>query len=76
MIQKPAHPNYKGLAQNRRAQISRTTRLLHWRRDRMRHCPAWSEVKSLRLHPSNIAESYAAVEAGALWRVERLDRAL
>jgi len=42
----------------------------------MQHRPAWSEVKALRLHPCNIAESYAAVEAGALWRVERLDRAL
>ena len=65
MTQKPAHPNYKVLAQNRRArrdyaigdEIECGIALLG------------SEVKSLRLHPSNIAESYAAVEAGELWLV-------
>ena len=62
--QKP-DPNYKVIAENRRARYDYAIEddiecgmVLHG-----------SEVKSLRVGQSNIAESYAAVEEGELWLV-------
>ena len=58
-------PNYKVIAENRRARFDYAIEddiecgvVLHG-----------SEVKSLREHSANIAESYAAVEDGELWLV-------
>lgn len=64
MAKKPNdNPNYKVIAENRRARYDYAIEddlevgiVLHG-----------SEVKSLRVGQSNIAESYASVEAGELW---------
>lgn len=60
---KPDNPNYKVIAENRRARYDYALEdeiecgiVLHG-----------SEVKSLRTGQSNIAESYASVEEGELW---------
>ncbi|WP_428926971.1 SsrA-binding protein SmpB [Marinibacterium sp. SX1] len=65
MAKKPADPNYKVIAENRRARFDYAIEsdiecgiLLQG-----------SEVKSLRQNGGNIAESYAAVENGELWLV-------
>ena len=65
MAKKPENPNYKVVAENRRARFDYAIEddiecgiQLHG-----------SEVKSLRIGQSNIAESYAAVEDGELWLV-------
>jgi len=62
---KNADPNYKVIAENRRARYDYAIEediecgvILHG-----------SEVKSLRANPSNIAESYASVEDGELWLI-------
>ncbi|WP_425098004.1 SsrA-binding protein SmpB [Tropicibacter sp. S64] len=67
MAQKPqkADPNYKIIAENRRARFDYAIE------DDI-ECGiilTGSEVKSLREHSANIAESYAAVEEGELWLV-------
>ena len=63
MAKKPENKNYKVLAENRRARYDYAIEddievgiILHG-----------SEVKSLRLGQSNIAESYASVDDGELW---------
>ncbi|PIE11025.1 MAG: SsrA-binding protein [Rhodobacterales bacterium] len=63
MAKKPDNPNYKVIAENRRARYDYALEdeiecgiVLHG-----------SEVKSLRTGQSNIAESYASVEDGELW---------
>lgn len=65
MAKKPENPNYKVIAENRRARFDYAIEsdlevgiILEG-----------SEVKSLRQGQSNIAESYAAVEDGELWLV-------
>ena len=65
MAQTKSDPNYKVVAENRRARYDYATEddiecgiLLEG-----------SEVKSLRIGGTNIAESYAAVENGELWLV-------
>lgn len=65
MAKKPENPNYKVIAENRRARFDYAIEsdlevgiILEG-----------SEVKSLRQGQSNIAESYAAVEHGELWLV-------
>ncbi|MBF9050941.1 SsrA-binding protein SmpB [Roseobacter sp. HKCCD9010] len=65
MAKKPDNPNYKVIAENRRARYDYAIEddlevgiILEG-----------SEVKSLRAGGSNIAESYAAVENGELWLV-------
>ncbi|MBT0957325.1 SsrA-binding protein SmpB [Alphaproteobacteria bacterium KMM 3653] len=65
MAKKPTDPNYKVIAENRRARYDYAIEddiecgiLLEG-----------SEVKSLRSQTSNIADSYAAVEEGELWLV-------
>lgn len=65
MAKKPENPNYKVIAENRRARFDYAIEsdlevgiILEG-----------SEVKSLRQGQSNIAESYAAVENGELWLV-------
>ncbi|WP_010137841.1 SsrA-binding protein SmpB [Oceanicola sp. S124] len=65
MAKKPENPNYKVVAENRRARFDYAIEddiecgiQLHG-----------SEVKSLRIGQSNVAESYAAVEDGELWLV-------
>ena len=65
MAKKPDNPNYKVIAENRRARFDYAIEddlevgiMLEG-----------SEVKSLRKGQSNIAESYAAVEEGELWLV-------
>jgi SsrA-binding protein len=65
MAKKPDNPNYKVIAENRRARYDYAIEddlevgiILQG-----------SEVKSLREGQSNIAESYAAVEDGELWLV-------
>lgn len=65
MAKKQENPNYKIIAENRRARYDYAIEtdlecgiILHG-----------SEVKSLRTGQSNIAESYAAVEEGELWLV-------
>ncbi|MBR9762038.1 MAG: SsrA-binding protein SmpB [Rhodobacteraceae bacterium] len=65
MAKKPENPNYKVVAENRRARFDYAIEediecgvQLHG-----------SEVKSLRTGQSNVAESYAAVEDGELWLV-------
>jgi len=62
---KNADPNYKVIAENRRARYDYAIEediecgvILHG-----------SEVKSLRANASNIAESYASVEDGELWLI-------
>jgi len=66
MAKKPkSDPNYKVIAENRRARFDYAIE------DDL-ECGiilSGSEVKSLRENPSNIAESYAAVEDGELWLV-------
>ncbi|MGV6848782.1 MAG: SsrA-binding protein SmpB [Marinibacterium sp.] len=65
MAKPKSDPNYKVIAENRRARFDYAIEddiecgiLLQG-----------SEVKSLRAHGGNIAESYAAVEDGELWLV-------
>ncbi|MEM8728274.1 MAG: SsrA-binding protein SmpB [Pseudomonadota bacterium] len=65
MAQEKTNPNYKVIAENRRARFDYAIEddiecglQLHG-----------SEVKSLRKNGGNIAESYAAVENGELWLV-------
>ena len=65
MAKKPENKNYKVVAENRRARYDYAIDsdlevgiMLHG-----------SEVKSLRVGQSNIADSYAAVEEGELWLV-------
>ncbi|MBM7069363.1 SsrA-binding protein SmpB [Actibacterium sp. 188UL27-1] len=65
MAKDKANPNYKVIAENRRARYDYAI-------DDDVECGILlqgSEVKSLRENPSNIAESYAAVENGELWLV-------
>ena len=65
MAKKPENPNYKVIAENRRARYDYAIE------DDL-ECGIMlmgSEVKSLREGQSNIAESYAAVEEGELWLV-------
>ncbi len=65
MAKAPDNPNYKVIAENRRARYDYAIE------DDI-ECGMilqGSEVKSLRAGQSNIAESYAAVEAGELWLV-------
>ena len=59
------NPNYKVIAENRKARFDYAI-------DDDIECGMileGSEVKSLRVNSANIAESYAAVEAGELWLV-------
>ena len=65
MAKKQSDPNYKILAQNRRARYDYSIE------DDV-ECGivlTGSEVKSLRSGQSNIAESYASVEDGELWLI-------
>ncbi|PCH74734.1 MAG: SsrA-binding protein [Rhodobacteraceae bacterium] len=65
MAQSKQNPNYKVVAENRRARFDYAIE------DDV-ECGIMlegSEVKSLRVGGSNIAESYAAVEEGELWLV-------
>ena len=65
MAQKKPNPNYKVIAEHRRARYDYAIE------DDI-ECGIMlqgSEVKSLRVGQSNIAESYAAVEEGELWLV-------
>lgn len=65
MAQPKDNPNYKVLAENRRARFDYAI-------EEDLECGIvlqGSEVKSLRTGQSNIAESYAAVEDGELWLV-------
>ncbi|MGR3511157.1 MAG: SsrA-binding protein SmpB [Paracoccaceae bacterium] len=65
MAKKPETDNYKVIAENRRARFDYAIE------DDL-ECGVQlmgSEVKSLRMNQSNIAESYAAVEEGELWLV-------
>lgn len=66
MAKKPAdNPNYKVIAENRRARYDFAI-------ESDVECGillAGSEVKSLRVGQSNIADSYAMVESGELWLV-------
>jgi SsrA-binding protein len=65
MAKKPENPNYKVIAENRRARYDYAIQ------DDI-ECGIileGSEVKSLRVNSANIAESYAAVEEGELWLV-------
>ncbi|WP_163848266.1 SsrA-binding protein SmpB [Pseudooceanicola aestuarii] len=65
MAKQKENPNYKVVAENRRARFDYAIE------DDL-ECGVLllgSEVKSLRLGQSNIAESYAAVENGELWLV-------
>ncbi|MBY6090330.1 SsrA-binding protein SmpB [Maritimibacter alkaliphilus] len=65
MAKKPTDPNYKVIAENRRARYDYAI-------EEDLECGivlTGSEVKSLRTGQSNIAESYAAVEEGELWLV-------
>ena len=65
MAKKPDNPNYKVIAENRRARHDYAIE------DDI-ECGIileGSEVKSLRVNSANIAESYAAVEEGELWLV-------
>ncbi len=65
MAKKDANPNYKVIAENRRARHDYAIE------DDLECGIALmgSEVKSLRAGSANIAESYAAVEDGELWLV-------
>lgn len=63
MAKKPDNPNYKVIAENRRARFD-------YALEDDLECGIMlygSEVKSLRTGQSNIAESYASVEDGELW---------
>ena len=65
MAKKLDNTNYKVIAENRRARFDYAI-------EEDLECGIQlmgSEVKSLRLNQSNIAESYAAVEEGELWLV-------
>ena len=65
MAQQKSDSNYKVIAENRRARYDYAI-------DDDLECGVLlegSEVKSLRVNSSNIAESYAAVENGELWLV-------
>ncbi|MFA3916870.1 SsrA-binding protein SmpB [Ruegeria hyattellae] len=65
MAKEKTNPNYKVIAENRRARYDYAI-------DDDIECGMileGSEVKSLRVGGSNIAESYAAVEEGELWLV-------
>lgn len=65
MAKKPSDPNYKVIAENRRARYDYAIE------DDL-ECGVileGSEVKSLRQGGANIAESYAAVDEGELWLV-------
>jgi len=65
MAKKTENENYKVIAENRRARFDYAI-------EEDIECGIQlmgSEVKSLRLNQSNIAESYAAVEEGELWLV-------
>ena len=65
MAKDKSDPNYKVIAENRRARFDYAI-------DRDVECGIvlyGSEVKSLRQNGGNIAESYAAVEDGELWLV-------
>ncbi len=65
MAKDKSDPNYKVIAENRRARFDYAI-------DRDVECGLLlqgSEVKSLRQNGGNIAESYAAVEEGELWLV-------
>jgi len=65
MTPKPANPNYKVVAENRRARYEFAIE------DDL-ECGIMlegSEVKSLRAGGANIAESYASVEGGELWLI-------
>ena len=65
MAKKPDNPNYKVIAENRRARYDYAI-------DSDVECGVQlmgSEVKSLRTGQSNIAESYAEVKDGELWLV-------
>jgi SsrA-binding protein len=65
MAQKPDNPNYKVVAENRRARYDYAIE------DDLEVgiVLEGSEVKSLREGGANIAESYASVEEGELWLV-------
>ena len=63
MVQGKSDPNYKVIAENRRARFDYAI-------ERDVECGIvleGSEVKSMRATGANIAESYAAVENGELW---------
>lgn len=65
MVQKKSDPNYKVVAENRRARYDFAI-------DDDLECGILlegSEVKSLRQGGANIAESYATVDAGELWLI-------
>ncbi len=65
MAKQKTDPNYKIIAENRRARFDYAI-------EEDLECGIileGSEVKSLRAHGGNIAESYAAVENGELWLV-------
>ncbi|HBZ44904.1 MAG TPA: SsrA-binding protein [Maritimibacter sp.] len=65
MAKKDENPNYKVIAENRRARYDYAI-------EEDIECGIQlmgSEVKSLRVSQANIAESYAAVEDGELWLV-------
>jgi SsrA-binding protein len=65
MAQKKADPNYKVIAENRRARFDYAI-------EEDIECGIilmGSEVKSLRENGANIAESYASVEDGELWLI-------
>ena len=65
MAQQKSDPNYKIVAENRRARFDYAI-------ERDLECGVileGSEVKSLRAGGANIAESYAAVDDGELWLV-------
>jgi SsrA-binding protein len=65
MAKKPDNPNYKVVAENRRARYDYAI-------EEDLECGIvleGSEVKSLRLGGANIAESYAHVDDGELWLV-------
>ena len=63
MAKKPDNPNYKVLAENRRARFDYAIE----EDIEVGIILTGSEVKSLRTGKSNIAESYASVENGELW---------
>ncbi len=65
MAKQKSDPNYKVIAENRRARFDYAI-------EEDLECGIileGSEVKSLRVNSANIAESYAAVEDGELWLV-------
>ena len=65
MANKPDNPNYKVVAENRRARFDYAI-------EEILECGIMlegSEVKSLRQGNANIAESYAHVDEGELWLV-------